>query len=75
MNRYQFVTNNESSNNTNVKSEINKLSTNKRCQFLENIVPIKETSEQKPNGYCNVDFVFTRVGTYSGNYLFTTDTK
>jgi len=44
--------------NTNVKSEINKLSKNKRCQFLENIVPINETSEQSPNGYCNVDFVF-----------------
>jgi hypothetical protein len=47
MNRYQFVTNNESSKNTNVKPEINKLSKNKICQFLENILPIKETSEQK----------------------------
>ena len=28
----------------NVKSGINKVSTNKRCQFLENIVPINETS-------------------------------
>jgi hypothetical protein len=37
--------NNESSKNTNVKSEINKLSTNKRCHFLEIIVPINETSE------------------------------
>jgi len=52
-------TNNESSKNTNVKSEINKLSTNKRCQFLENIVPVNETSEQNSNGYCNVDIVFT----------------
>jgi len=59
MNRYQFVTNNESSKNTNVKSEISKLSTNKRCQFLENIVPINDKSERNPNGYCNVPFVFT----------------
>jgi len=59
MKRYEFVNNNESCKNTNVKSKINKLRTNKRCQFLENIVPINETSEQNPNGYCNVDFVFT----------------
>ena len=59
MNVYQFVTNNESSRNTNVKSEINKLSTNKRCQFPENIVHVNETSEQNSNGYCNVDIVFT----------------
>ena len=52
-------TNNESSKNTDVKSNINKLNTNKRCQFLETIVPINETSEQNSNGYCNVDFVFT----------------
>ena len=51
MNRYQFVTNNESSKNTNVQSEINKLSTNKRYQFLENIVPTKDISEQNPNIY------------------------
>jgi hypothetical protein len=51
-------TNNDGSKNTNVKFEINKVSTNKRCQFLENIFPINETSEQNPNGYCNVDFVF-----------------
>ena len=51
-------TNNESSRNTNVKPDINKLSTNNRCQFLENIVPRNETSEQNPNGYYNVDFVF-----------------
>jgi hypothetical protein len=51
--------NHESSKNTNVKSEINTLSTNKRCHFLEIIVPINETSEQNPNGYCNVDSVFT----------------
>ena len=50
--------NNESSKNTNVKSEINKLSTNKRCHFLEIIAPIDETPEQKQDGYCNVDFVF-----------------
>jgi len=52
-------TNNESSKNTNVKSEINKVRTNKRCQCRENIVPINETSEQNSIGYCNVDFVFT----------------
>jgi hypothetical protein len=45
MNRYQFVSNNDSSKNTNVKSEINKLNTNKRRHFLENIVPINETPE------------------------------
>ena len=55
---YQFVTNNEGSKNTNVKSEINKVSTNNRCQFLECIVPVNKTSEQNPNGYCNADFVF-----------------
>ena len=38
---------------------MNKVSTNKRCQFVENIVPINETSEQNSNGYCNVDFIFT----------------
>jgi hypothetical protein len=52
-------TNNETSKNTKVKFEINKVSTNKGCQFLKNIVPINETSEQNSNGYCNVDFVFT----------------
>jgi hypothetical protein len=45
MNRYQFVSNNESRKNTNVESEINKLSTNKRCHFLEIIAPTNETSE------------------------------
>ena len=59
MSRYQFVTNSESSKTTNFKSEINKLSTNAKCQFLENIMPINETLEQNPDGYCNVDFVFT----------------
>jgi len=49
---------NETSKNTNVKSEINKVSTNKGCQFLEYIVPINETSGQNWNRYCNVDFVF-----------------
>jgi hypothetical protein len=49
-------TNNDSSKNTNVKSDITKLSTNERCQFLENIVPINETSEQNSN----VDFVITQ---------------
>jgi hypothetical protein len=34
---------------TNVKHEINELSTNKKLNFLENIVPRNETSEQKPN--------------------------
>jgi len=58
MKRYQFVNNNDSSKNTNLKSETNTLSTNKRCQFLDNIVPKNETSEQNPNGYCNVDFIF-----------------
>jgi hypothetical protein len=48
MNMYQFVTNNESSKNTNVKSEINKLNTNNRSQILEIIVPVNETSEQNP---------------------------
>jgi len=52
-------TNNDSNKNTDFKSEINKVNTNKRCQFLENIVRINETSEQNSNGYCNVDFVFT----------------
>jgi hypothetical protein len=52
-------TNKDSSKNTNVKFEINKVSTNKRRQFLENIVRINETSEQNSNGYCNVDFIFT----------------
>ena len=51
-------TNNESNKNTNVKSDINKQSTNKRCQFLENIVPINEISEQNSNAYCYVDIVF-----------------
>jgi hypothetical protein len=52
-------TNNDSNRNTNFKSEINKVSTNKRCQFLENILLINEISEENWNGYCNVDFVFT----------------
>ena len=37
MSRYQFVINNESSNNTDVKADINQLCTN-TMQFLENIV-------------------------------------
>jgi len=45
--------------NIKVKHEINKLSPNKISQFLENIVPINEASEQNPNGYWNADFVFT----------------
>jgi hypothetical protein len=61
INRYQFVINNESSKNTDVKTDINQLSTNKRCQFLENIVIRGKISEQNPSGYCNVDFVF-RLG-------------
>ena len=61
INRYQFVINNDSSKNTDVKPDINQLSTNKRCQFLENIVIRGEISEQNQNGYCNVDFVF-RLG-------------
>jgi hypothetical protein len=60
LNSYQ---NNESSKNTDVKSAINKVSINKRCQFLENILPINETSEQNSNGYCNVDIVFTLAPT------------
>jgi hypothetical protein len=35
---------------TNVKSDITKLSTNKKCQFLENIVVRGEIIEQNPNG-------------------------
>jgi len=54
-------TNNDSSKKTKVESETNKVSTNKRCQFLENILPINGTSEQNSNGYCNVDF-FIYVG-------------
>jgi len=50
---------NETSKNANVKSEINKVSTNKGCQFLEYILPINETSEHNSDGYHNVDFVFT----------------
>jgi hypothetical protein len=45
MNRYKFVSNNESSKYTNVKSEINKLSTNNIYHFLEIIVPINEIPE------------------------------
>jgi hypothetical protein len=52
-------TNNENSKNTNIKSEINKVRTNKIRQFLANIVRINETSEQNSKGYCNVDFVCT----------------
>jgi hypothetical protein len=52
-------TNNVSTKNTNVKSETNKVSGNKGCQFLEYIFPINKTSEQNSNGYCNADFVFT----------------
>ena len=52
-------TNNESSKNTYIQSDINKLSINKWCQVFENIVPINETSEENTNGYCNGDFVFT----------------
>ena len=54
-------TNNDNSKNTNVKSEINKVSTNKRFQFLENIVLINETSEQNANGYCNVEFTLNQT--------------
>jgi hypothetical protein len=57
MNRYQFVISKESSKNTDVKPDINQLSANKRCQFLENIVIRGEISEQNQNGYCNVDFL------------------
>jgi hypothetical protein len=60
LNRYQFVTNNESSKNTN-KSEINKLRTNNRCQILENIVPINETSEQNPIRYCKKIFIYVGI--------------
>jgi cell division protein FtsL len=52
VNRFKFVINNESSKNTDVKPDINQLSTNKRCQFLENIVIRGEISEQNPNLYC-----------------------
>ena len=50
MNRYKFVISNESSMNTNVKPDIHKLSTNKRCQFLENIMITGEITERNPNG-------------------------
>jgi hypothetical protein len=50
MNRYKFVINNESSMNTNVKIDINKLITNKGCQFLESIVITGGIIEQNPNG-------------------------
>jgi hypothetical protein len=63
MDRHQFVTNNDSNMNTNVKFEMNKLGTNKRCQFLEDILLVNETLEQNPNGYCNIDFVFTFAST------------
>ena len=61
MNRYQSVFNNKRSNTTDIKPNINQLSTNKICQFLEMTVINDEISEQNPNGYCNVDFVF-RLG-------------
>jgi hypothetical protein len=55
VNRYQFVSNNESIKNTNLKPDTNKLSRNKNCQFLENFVTRGNTQEQKPNGYCNAE--------------------
>jgi len=70
MNRYQFVTNNESSKNTNVKSEIDKLTTNNRRHFLENILAINETSGQNPNRHCNVDFLFTLGSNKNFLYLW-----
>ena len=42
-----------------INLKLKKLSTNIRCQFLENIVRTNEISEQNSNGYCNVDFAFT----------------
>ena len=54
-------TNNDRSENTNVKSEINKVNTNKRCQFLENIGSIKETSEQNSNNSKPGHTVFTEL--------------
>ena len=65
-------TNNDGSENTNLKSDINKVSTNKICNLLENIVPINETSKQNSNGYCNVDFLFTLHQT---NAFFICDIK
>jgi hypothetical protein len=41
VNRYQFVFNNENSKNTDVKPDINQLSTNKRCQLLETVEQFK----------------------------------
>jgi hypothetical protein len=32
-----------------------------RCQFLENIVLINETSEQNANGYCNVELTLNQT--------------
>jgi hypothetical protein len=58
MNGYEFVINNESSKNTDIKPDLNQPSTNKRWQLLENIVIRDEISEQNPNGYSNAEFVF-----------------
>jgi hypothetical protein len=61
MNRYKFIIIiiiiiiNESSRNVSFKPDV-KLSTNKICQFLENIVIRCEIAEQNPNGYCDADF-------------------
>lgn len=46
MNRYKFVVNNKSGNNTNVKLDINKIIINRKRQFRENIVIGSEISEQ-----------------------------
>jgi len=74
MNRYQCVTNNDSNMNTVVKSEMNKLSTNKGCQVLADTVPVNGTSEQNPNGYCNIDFVYTLAPNKCFLYLWHHDT-
>ena len=49
-NRHKFIINNESRMNTNVRLGINKLSKNKRCQFLENIVMRYQNRTRIHNG-------------------------
>jgi len=74
MNGYRLFINKESSSNKNFKPDTNKLSTNKRCQFLENIVIRSEVSEQNLNGYCKVDFVFSLESNKCLVYLWHYDT-
>jgi hypothetical protein len=48
----------QSTTNTNVKRGVNKLITNTRFHFVENIVIRGEITEQNPNGQCSIDFLF-----------------